>query len=95
MIQAHYIYCALYFFVLNYYFICWVFAAVCTFLAVAHGLSVVAPGPEGTGSRVEAQGLVAPQQAGSSRTRDGTHSPALSGGFFATEPPGKSCAPYF
>ena len=30
MIQAHYIYCALYFFVLNYYFIRWVFAAVCT-----------------------------------------------------------------
>ena len=62
---------------------------------VHFGLSVVAPGPEGTGSRVEAQGLLAPQQAGSFWARDGTHSPALSGGFFATEPPGKSCAPYF
>ena len=34
-------------------------------------------------------GLVAPQHVGSSRTGDRTLSPALAGGFFTAEPPGK------
>ena len=48
-----------------------------------------------SGSKAQAQqlwpmGLVAPQHVGSSWTRDWTLSPTLAGGFFTTEPPGKS-----
>lgn len=70
MVQAHYIYSALYFFVLKYYFVCWVFADVWAFPVVAHGLCVAAPGPEGPGSIAEVQGLTGTRRAGSSRPRD-------------------------
>ena len=35
-------------------------------------------------------GSVAPRHVGSSQPRDGPTSPPLAGGFFTTEPPGKS-----
>ena len=46
------------------------------------------------GSSAQAQcswctGLVAPQHVGSSWIRDWPHAPAVAGGFFTTEPPGK------
>ena len=52
--------------------------------------SVVATfGLQSTGSAVVAHGLVALRYMGSSGIRDGAMSPALAGGFFTTEPPGK------
>ena len=39
--------------------------------------------------------LAAPRHVGSSRTRDRTMSPALAGGFFSTEPPGKPKFDFF
>ena len=52
--------------------------------------SVVATfGLQSTGSAVVAHGLAALRHMGSSGIRDGAMSPALAGGFFTTEPPGK------
>ena len=52
--------------------------------------SVVATlGLQSTGSAVVAHGLAALRHMESSGIRDGAMSPALAGGFFTTEPPGK------
>ena len=60
-------------------------------LGCAGFMSCSSWGLQNTGSIVWCMGLVALQHVESSQIRDRTHvSPALAGGFFTTEPPGKT-----